>query len=227
MERIYTPEIMDDFSIKDERIDIALKELKVINYFLGGNSTTKSGIKVVIKSIPGNNAVRILDAGSGGSDVLLSMTQIINNPVISCLDINIRACWFTRINYPGVNSICGDVLEYPFKNGSYDIVHTSLFLHHFTEEQIKLILINLINSSKYAVVINDLRRSILAYWGIKILTMLFSKSDMVKNDGPLSVKRAFIKKDLLKIAHDLKIERFIIKRKWAFRWLVILYKNKS
>jgi hypothetical protein len=227
MERNYTPEIMDDFSIKDERIDIALKELKIINYFLGGNSTSKAGIKEVIKSIPENNIVRILDAGAGGSDVLLSMMHIINNPVIFCLDINIRTCWITRINYPDVNSICGDVLEYPFKNESFDIVHTSLFLHHFTEEQIRLILIKLINSSRYAVVINDLRRSIFAYCGIKILTMLFSKSNMVKNDGPLSVKRAFIKKDLLKIINDLNIERFVIKRKWAFRWLVILYKNKS
>jgi len=227
MERNYTPEIMDDFSIKDNRIDFALRELKIINYFLGGNSTTKAGIKEVIKNITGNNIISILDAGSGGSDVLLSMTQIINNPVIYCLDINIRACWFTRINYPDANSICGDVLEYPFKNESYDIVHTSLFLHHFTQEQINSILKNLINSSRHAVVINDLRRSILAYWGIKILTTLFSQSNMVKNDGPLSVKRAFIKKDLLKIINDLNIERFIIKRKWAFRWLVILYKNKS
>ena len=102
-----------------------------------------------------------------------------------------------------------------------------MFLHHFSEEKIKDILNNLINSARYAVVINDLRRSILAYRGIKILTMLFSNSKMVKNDGPLSVKRAFVKGELLMILNELEIGYFLIKRKWAFRWLVIIYKNKN
>ena len=217
---------MDDFSIKDERVDKALKELKIINYLLGGNSTSKAGIKEVLKIIPENCGVKILDAGSGASDILLSLKRIINNPKIFSIDVNLRACSFVRMNSPTFNIICGDVLEFPFKNESYDIAHASLFLHHFREEKIKDILQNLINSAKYAVVINDLRRSILAYWGIKILTMLFSRSDMVKNDAPLSVKRAFVKRDLLKIINALNVNRFEIKRKWAFRWLIILYKNK-
>jgi hypothetical protein len=50
---------------------------------------------------------------------------------------------------------------------------------------------------------------------------------MVKNDGPLSVKRAFVKKELFKILKELEIEYFLIKRKWAFRWLIIIYKNKN
>lgn len=50
---------------------------------------------------------------------------------------------------------------------------------------------------------------------------------MVKNDGPLSVKRAFVKGELLMILNELEIGYFLIKRKWAFRWLVIIYKNKN
>jgi len=227
MERSYTPEIMDDFSIKDDRIDRALKELKIINYFLGGNSTSKAGIKEVLRIIPGNDEVKILDAGSGASDILVSLKHNIDSPKIFSIDLNIRACGFIKMNSPSFNIICGDVLEFPFKNESYDITHASLFLHHFPEDKIKDILKSLISSAKYAVVINDLRRSILAYWGIKILTMLFSRSEMVKNDGPLSVKRAFVKRELLKIINDLNIEQFRIKRKWAFRWLIIIYKNKA
>jgi ubiquinone/menaquinone biosynthesis C-methylase UbiE len=226
MQKSYSPEIMDDFSIKDGRIDKALKELKTINYFLGGNSTTKAGIKKILKIIPGDSEVKILDAGSGASDVLLSVKHIITNPKYFCMDINIRTCNFMKANSPSFNIICGNVLKFPIKNEEYDIAHASLFLHHFSEEKIKEIMKNLINSAKYGAVINDLRRSVLAYWGIKILTMLFSKSEMVKNDGPLSVKRAFTKKELLEIINDLNIERFQIKRKWAFRWLIVIYKNK-
>lgn len=226
MQRSYYPEIMDDFSIKDGRIDKALKELKIINYFLGGNSATKAGIKKLLKIIPENCEVKILDAGSGASDVLLSLKHIIANPKYFSMDINIRTCNFIKTNSPAFNIICGNILEFPLKNEVTDIAHASLFLHHFHEEKIKEIIKSLINSAKYGVVINDLRRSVLAYWGIKILTKMFSKSEMVKNDGPLSVKRAFVKKDLLDILRDLNIERFQIKRKWAFRWLIIIYKNR-
>lgn len=218
---------MDDFTIKDDRIDKVLKELKIINYILGGNSTSKTGINKVLKIIPGNCDIKILDTGSGASDILFTLKKVIKNINIFSLDINIQACRFIRLNTSSsFNIICGNVFEFPFKNECNDIAHASLFLHHFPEDKIKDILRNLINSSKYAVVINDLRRSIIAYWGIKVLTMFFSKSEMVKNDGPLSVKRAFVKKELLEMLNDLGIKRFLIKRKWAFRWLVIIYKNK-
>lgn len=225
MQRIYTPEIMDDFSITDERIDKALEELKYINIFLGGNSTSKTGFNEVIKTIPMNGRLKILDAGSGASDIFLPLKDIRKNINIFSMDINPRACRYIKSNTPHFNIVCGDIMEFPFKNDCYDITHASLFLHHFHEDKIKAILKNLIVSSKYAVIINDLRRSILAYWGIKILTLVFSKSKMVKNDAPLSVKRAFVKNDLLKIINELGIKRFKIKRKWAFRWLIILYIN--
>jgi hypothetical protein len=76
--------------------------------------------------------------------------------------------------------------------------------------------------SKYGIIINDLHRSTLAYSGIKILTTLFSKSEFVKNDGSLSVKRGFKKKELIRILDELNFN-YKISYKWAFRWLVIIY----
>ena len=225
MQRSYTPEIMDDFSINDERIDKALSELKYINTFLGGNSTSIAGFNEVLKFIPANVKLKILDAGSGASDIFLSLRNLNEKSEIFSMDINPRACRFIRANSQEFSIICGDILKFPIKNDSCDIAHASLFLHHFSEEKIKQILKSLINSSKYAVIINDLRRSILAYWGIKILTLFFSNSNMVKNDAPLSVKRAFVKNDLLKIFKSLDIKHYKVKRKWAFRWLIIIYKN--
>jgi len=75
-------------------------------------------------------------------------------------------------------------------------------------------------------IINDLRRSVWALIGIKLLTILFSKSSMVKNDAPLSVKRGFIKSELIDMLKSLKIINYKIKRKWAFRWLVAIPKDQ-
>jgi hypothetical protein len=66
LKRSYDPEIMDDFSIRDARIDQALNELKITNKFLGGISTTFSGLKLLLN---GENEFSILDIGAGGSDL--------------------------------------------------------------------------------------------------------------------------------------------------------------
>ena len=121
--------------------------------------------------------------------------------------------------------VCANVLNIPFKQKQFDIIHLSLFLHHFKEEEIKEILCGLSQIAKHGIIINDLRRSVFAYIGIKFLTALFSKNEFVKNDGPLSVKKGFIKPELIyKILEELKLN-YELKYKWAFRWLVIYLKK--
>ncbi len=224
--RSYKPELMDDFSIIDDRIDQALIELKIINKYLGGNAASQTGFKELMKNIPRDSALKILDAGCGASDIILPISEVYSNLKVFGLDINHRTCFYAKRHSPKLTTICGNVLTVPFKNNTFDLVHTSLFLHHFRENEVKLILEALLETVKYGIVINDLRRSILAYWGIKVLTFLFSKSELVKNDGPLSVKRGFVKNELLKIFDELKIKNYKIKRTHMFRWLIVIYKNE-
>lgn len=219
MKRSYEPEIMDDFSIRDERIDLALWELKIINKYLGGITTTKSALKYIIGS--DGKGLKIFDIGSGSSDDLIAAKNKFPNLQIVSIDKNIRALSKSKNSLKKINS---DAFYLPIKNGSCDIVHAALFLHHFTEDQIQKLLKEFLRISKKGIAINDLQRSLLALWGIKILTILFSKSEMVKNDGPLSVKRGFTKPELLKILSNAGVTNFIIKKKWAFRWMVVIKK---
>ncbi|MEO8400064.1 MAG: methyltransferase domain-containing protein [Ignavibacteriaceae bacterium] len=224
--RSYSLEIMDDFSIQDERIDNALYELKIINKYLGGISATKRGIKKIISKFKlQTKKINILDAGSGASDILFNLNKKKKYINIFSVDINKRVCFYLKEKSKNNFVICGDALNLPIKNLQIDIIHSSLFFHHLKEGEIKKILLHFYNLTKYGIIINDLHRSVFAYLGIKILTKIFSKSEMVKNDAPLSVMRGFKKKELKRMLFDLKINNFEIKRKWAFRWLVIIYKN--
>ena len=220
LKRSYDPEILDDFSIQDERIDTALKELKIINSLLGGNRISFKGIKIFNTT---EKAVTILDVGAGASDILLRIKRKYNNLNIFCMDKNQRACIYLKNHSPDVWVICGDVLNLPFDT-PLDIIHASLFFHHFNEEEIKRIIISLLKLCTKGIVINDLRRSIFAWLGIKILTLLFSRSREVQYDGPLSVKRGFIKKDWTDILNSVSHNRYEIKRRWAFRWLIVIHK---
>ncbi|QQS35225.1 MAG: methyltransferase domain-containing protein [Ignavibacteriales bacterium] len=221
LRRSYEKEIMDDFSIADERIDEALKELKIINELLGGNSVSNQGIKLLINET-NHEKLTVLDIGAGNSDILLRLKNQNTSFEIFSVDINKRCCFNTKQSHPSVRIICSDVFNLPFNRIKFDIVHLSLFLHHFNEEQIKDILIKVIQYSEKGIIINDLRRSVFALAGIKILTSIFSHSRMVKHDGPLSVRRGFVKKELVKILDAMGIKNYLIKRKWAFRWLVVI-----
>ena len=68
--------------------------------------------------------------------------------------------------------------------------------------------------------INDLQRHFLAYYSIKILSRVFSKSYLVKNDATLSVLRGFNKMELKHLLEQAGIKGFEVKWKWAFRWVV-------
>lgn len=219
MKRSYEAEIMDDFSIRDGRIDEALHELKIINKYLGGIATTKSALKYFLDF--SGKELSVLDIGSGSSDNLIAAKE--NYPAIKIISIdkNYRALSSSKNLLEKINS---DAFDLPFKNKSFDFVHASLFLHHFTYEQINKLMREFIRIARSGIIINDLQRSCFALIGIKILTVLFSKSEMVKNDAPISLKRGFKKQEILKLLSDAGVTDFVIKKKWAFRWMVVVKK---
>lgn len=219
MKRSYQQEKMDDFSIRDKRIDIALNELKIINKYLGGISTTKSALKFFINSK--NDKFKILDIGSGTSDNLIAAKKHYPNLQILSIDKNLHTLSISEKSLIKVNS---DAFHLPVKKESCNIIHTALFLHHFTEEQIQKLLKEFLRIAKDGIIINDLQRSFFALLGIKILTIIFSKSEIIKWDAPISVKRGFNKSEIISFLRNTGLRDFIIRRKWAFRWMIVIKK---
>ena len=219
MKRSYEAEIMDDFSIRDGRIDEALHELKIINKYLGGISTTKSALKYFLDSA--KVGLNVLDIGSGSSDNLIATREKYPALKIISIDKNLRVLSSENNRLIKINS---DAFILPFKDNSCDIIHTALFFHHFTYKQLNKLMKEFLRISQKGIIINDLQRSYFALIGIKILTILFSKSEMVKNDAPISVKRGFTKQEILKLLSDVGVTDIVIRKKWAFRWMVVIKK---
>ena len=219
MKKYYEPELMDDFSIRDSRIDDALKELKIINNYLGGVSTTVSALKYFTRDKL--LSIKIIDVGSGSSDNLIIAKNTYPNLQILSVDKNISVLNYSKNSLQKINS---DAYHLPFKDECCDIVHIALFLHHFNEDQIEKLLNEFLRICKKGIIINDLQRSLLALAGIKLLTVLFSKSILVKNDAPVSVKRSFNKSEIINFLRKSGISNYIIKYKWAFRWMVVIKK---
>ena len=224
IKRSYEKEIMDDFSINDDRVDDALNEIKLVNKFLGGISTSKAGFRFLLNHKK-SNPMKVLDIGSGASDIFEALQKRYPNHNVYSLDRNERICEVIKAEKTAC-PIYGDAQNHPIKKESVSVVHASLFLHHFIEDDIKEIIKSSLDIAKNGMIINDLRRSVWALIGIKLLIFLFSKSSMVKNDAPLSVKKGFLKSELIDMLKRLKIINYKIKRKWAFRWLVVISKDQ-
>lgn len=211
---------MDDMSINDERIDAALAELSVINRLLGGDRVSTSGIRRTTETIPIDRPLEILDCGAGGSDLVHALREFGRPFHVTALDLNFRACQYSRTRLSPPSVVNGSALRLPFCDRSFDIVHAALFCHHFAGPELDGLLAEWSRVARVGIVINDLRRSVWAFLGITLLSSLFSRSSMVRHDGPVSVRRGFLKKELSAIAS--RHGTVTITRHWAFRWLVTI-----
>ncbi len=221
-------EIMDDLECSGEVLHQTLKELEFINKWLGGNQITIDAISQLCSKVP-NREIIIADLGCGGGEMLriidawgkrknlqLKLVGFDANPnVIAFAKKNMADC--PHIQFDAVNIFSKEFLE-----REYDIVIGTLFFHHFSDDQLQSFFNQLRGKVKLGYIINDIHRHWLAFYSIKLLTKVFSRSSMVKYDAPLSVLRAFKRKELSDILIQAKAGEFKISWRWAFRWQVVV-----
>lgn len=215
-------ELMDADDIPFADMAQTLKELNIINTRLGGHSITLKGIKRFIQH---DKPVRICEIGCGGGDNLFAIYKYLSKKNITVhftgIDINPECITFARQQYPQLpcDWICSDYAKVHFDEQP-DIIFSSLFCHHFTNEQLITMLQWQYRESRKGFFINDLHRHWLAWFLIKNITQFFSKSYLVKNDAAVSVARGFRKKEWQQLFQQAGIENYTISWQWAFRFLV-------
>lgn len=219
---------MDDLNCAGPVVDQTLNELEFINTWLGGNSVTLNGLNIILKTCH-KETLTIADLGCGGGDMLkLISTRLKKKDIqatLTGIDANPNIVAYAKANtvaYPEIKFKALDIFSSVFRSERFDIVFATLFFHHFTREQLIELFAHLKNNTRCGIVINDLHRHPLAYYSIKYLTQVFSKSPMVKNDAPLSVQRGFKRVELEEILKAAGITTYSLKWKWAFRWQLVI-----
>ena len=220
-------ELMDDFSMKGELLRDTLDKLGSINKWLGGNRITINGIKQLLANKPKEKPFTIIDLGCGHGDILRLVADFgrkkgYNFKLIG-VDANQDAVDYAKelsINYPEISFRNEDIFSEKFQDLNFDIALTTLFLHHFKEDEIVGLLSKLTNKATIGMVVNDLQRSEIAYGLFKLLGIVIS-NDMIKQDGLTSILRAFKRKELEQISNKLNLKSQI-RWQWAFRyqWLI-------
>lgn len=221
--RSYKKELLDGSDIPFTDIKRNMQELDVINKWLGGHAITLKGF---LQLLGNSKYVTICEIGCGGGDNLAAIAKWCktNNIQLHCIGIDINAnCIQVAKANKGFTTktewIVSDYRDIKFAEKP-DIIFSSLFCHHFTDEELTAQLQWMYVNSSAGFFINDLHRHWLAYSSIKLLTAIFSSSYLVKNDAPLSVARGFKKAEWQNIFTRASIPAYAISWQWAFRYLI-------
>jgi 2-polyprenyl-3-methyl-5-hydroxy-6-metoxy-1,4-benzoquinol methylase len=224
--RSYTKEYLDFDNIQTPDLNRNLVELDIINNNLGGYNASLKGLKTIFKN--SNSINTILDIGFGGGDSIKQLAKLakqhhkdvffygvdLKRDCVNYAEINLKELRNKKLIWDDYRNISADLLK------KVDLIHCSLFLHHLTNEEI----VDLFKFCKHhncSILANDLHRHWLAYYSIKFLTTLFSRSYLVKNDAPLSVMRGFKKNELLLLLKEAGYKNYSVTWSWAFRYIVI------
>jgi 2-polyprenyl-3-methyl-5-hydroxy-6-metoxy-1,4-benzoquinol methylase len=230
-QRSTAPEIMDDFQMEGEILRDALDKIASINQLLGGNKVTLQGVKSLIRELPKQQAVRIIDIGCGNGDMLRSLADYAIrhdlNFILKGIDANqytVNHAQSLSAAYPNISYICADIFDTHNRIENCDIVLCTLTLHHFTDQEIVVLLRRFLTAASLGFVINDLQRSAIAYHLFQALCFVFRLNYMSRQDGLVSILRGFRRADLLSYAKKLNLNHSLISWKWAFRyqWIVKL-----
>lgn len=220
-------ELLDSDEIPFADIRQNMQELNVINTHLGGHAISIKGIKKLLRVSTKEKPLTICEIGCGGGDNLQAIHRWCRDKKIAAtftgIDIKLECIDFAKQQYPMLDSvwITQDYRKVSFGGQKPDIIFSSLFCHHFTEQQLVDMLQWMQQQSRHGFFINDLHRHWLAYYSIKLITRIFSRSYLVKNDAPLSVARGFTLTDWDRIFTAAGIKNYSIRWKWAFRHLIV------
>jgi SAM-dependent methyltransferase len=223
--RQLSPEIMDQPGLDPAEHARALRGLGRVNRLSRSAAIYWPSIVSLARARLG--PVRVLDLACGGGDVPIDLAL---RAARSRLDIRVEGCDVSSeaVGYASklsedrraaVRFFVLDALRDPIPEG-YDVVTCSLFLHHLDESDAIALLHKMGDSSARLILVNDLARSRLGYLVAWVGCRLLSRSRVVHNDGPMSVRSAFARVEALELARRAGLEGVSVARKWPFRFLL-------
>jgi hypothetical protein len=180
-----------------------LRDLARVNRRLGGARLSVQAIEALAGDRRG---LVILDVGTGGADIPLALldhaarhgldwrvTGVDSRPEVLAAAVELEPRLTAT---PGLTLHVGDGRRLAGADGSVDIAHGSLVVHHLDPGGVHALLLEMTRVARVGIVVNDLVRGWPFWVGAWTLTRATTRNRFTRTDAPLSVARAYTRDEV-------------------------------
>jgi ubiquinone/menaquinone biosynthesis C-methylase UbiE len=212
--RASEPELLDEGVPEAEALR-SLRDLRFVNRWLGNSGSVLDSVS---EHLPRNGG-RLLDVGSASGDLPCYVRARVSGPLVA-VGLDIKALHF-RFAPRSLHRVVGDVRALPFRDRCVDVVTASLFLHHFDDDEVPIVLADLFRLARRALVVNDLHRAAVPYLFGRLFFPILFRSPVSVADGLVSIRRAFRPDELHAAFEAAGIPRVAVRRSFPYRLLAV------
>jgi len=205
------PELMDVRGNEPTVLAENLADLRRVNRWLGGAHLTIRALERLTRDLRPGGQLTILDVATGGADIprtvqVWAATRGVRARVLAT-DVNpdiLRTAASMMVSPPRavaeIRLAVADARFLPLADGSVDIAMCSLALHHLPPGDAVTMLREMRRVARRGVIVNDLVRNWTGYLGAVLYGRFCTSNPLTRNDGPLSVRRAYTRREMAALA---------------------------
>jgi SAM-dependent methyltransferase len=175
------------------------------NRWLGGRRALTRWLYPRLAAAPG--PLTVLDLGTGAADTAQAIAHWARR---HRRDVRVLgADWAARnlavarartADEPRVRLLRADARRLPLAPRSVDFVVSTLFLHHFAPTELVHVLRLAAATAHRGVLMTDLARGWLPLAAFRLVQPIFARHPFTRHDGALSIRRAYTRAELLRLA---------------------------
>jgi len=198
-------EIMDSDSADLKKLLKTIRQFSILNFlFTSSRRLIRENFFNVMKNAP-DAEYTLLDLGAGGCDIdRWAVREARRSGLklsVTAIDRDKRILPEVRrslAGYPEISIVQGSAFDLNV-NDKYDFIFSNHFLHHLEWDEIEKIINYALSAAKIGFLFNDIRRTISAFIFYTIFTALFLHGSLAFYDGRISIRRGFLKEELVKL----------------------------
>ncbi|MGA9997936.1 MAG: methyltransferase domain-containing protein [Pyrinomonadaceae bacterium] len=224
-------ERLDKGDYTAEEYEGCLVELRRVNEWLGDASALRHSLLEEVER-SGLKSFSVLDVGAGSGELLRVAAEWARENErrarLVGLELNARSAVSIleeSENFSEISAVRGDALRLPFMDNEFDYAICSLFTHHFKDEQVVALLLELGRVTRRRLFVIDLHRHPLAYFLYTTLGRLLLHNPLIREDGALSILRSFVPEELRRLAERAHLANVRVERRFPFRLVLSGDKN--
>jgi SAM-dependent methyltransferase len=195
------------------------KEMWYIHRFFGEIRALR---RTLVREIDRSDArsVSVLEVAAGSGGLLAYLNQRIRGKQLMGIGLEMSADSSVSIATNQSLAVRGDGLKLPFADKSVDFVFTTLFLHHLDESRGRQLMSEMNRVARRKIFIIDLDRRAIPYHLYKTFGRILLQR-FTRDDGALSIKRAYRVDELEHMAKSSGLTRFTISRSAINRLILV------